>query len=106
MVTEDRVDKCLHYLIDHADEYAQHKARSKALIYTIKSVEAQAFLDVAGGTVREKEMRARASPAYIEATQKYEEAEYNATLLDTKMEGARLVISCWQSHIKASQRPM
>lgn len=106
MVTEEKVDTCLHFLIDNAEDYAKYKAQSKALMYTLRSIEAQSFLDAERGPVREKEMRARASPAYIEAIKKYEEAEYNATLLDTKMEGARLVISCWQSQIKANQRPL
>lgn len=105
-ITEERVEKALHYLIEMSDEYAHAKAEARSLFYLLKSREAEAFIDSTAKTIEGKKMEARASPKYIETIDKYKEAEYNAELLEARMNAARTVISLWQSWTKGNQRTM
>lgn len=102
MITDERVEKALHYLLETAEEYAQARTSERFYEAQLKRIEAQKFLEQQTGAVEAKRLAARASDEYGECLENYREAKYNSELLGARRDAAQLTISWAQSERRAS----
>ncbi len=100
-VNEKGVDESLHLLIDTAEEYAQVRAAVRAYQYTLKTIESEKFLQVEKGSIEFKKAQARSSQDFKDAVENYREMEERYGELEERRETARLIISLYQSRLKA-----
>lgn len=102
-ITEEQVEKCLDFLRDSAQEYAQWRAAEKFYNQKIKAIEAQGFCGEEKGAVETKRMKARASEEYNQALEDLRESAYNAELIGARREAASSKISYFQTMMKSSR---
>lgn len=103
-ISEEQVEKALDYLRDSYKEFAFWKGRVTQSEYLIKIAEAKEYLVVDKGTQEQKKSLARASEAYTEAVNNYEEATVKFTEIYSLRRAAELKISVFQSGIKAANQ--
>lgn len=99
---EARVEKCLNYLAETDESFANLKASVGALEHGIKIAEAIGFLD-AEGTQETRKAEARASSGYEKAVESWENAKADFHLLENKRNRAFVEIEVWRS-VNASRR--
>lgn len=98
IVTEDRLQKALHYLATTDEPVAKAKALMKGLEKQEKTIKAQEFISQKGrGGVAEREHAAYASEAYNLWLKMYEEAILDYELLDSKRNTEALIVEVWRS---------
>lgn len=97
MINESKVEGALKYLSESADDYAKWHGRRVYLKEHCKSVLDACFLDVEGGTVREREAKARNHVDYLAALKNYQEAESEAIKIKAWRDAADATIRVWQS---------
>jgi len=102
MITEQQVEKAIHYLADTDEPCARAKALVKALEHGFKTVAASEFVSF-DGPQGERQQRAYASQAYKDHTSKYEEAITDYEIMANKRKRAELTIDVWRS-INANRR--
>lgn len=100
--TEDRVEKCLHYLADTDEHFANVKASVGALEHAIKIAEAHGFL-LSDGPQEQRRAAARSAPEYKNAIDSWENAKADYHLLEAKRNRAITEIEVWRS-LNASRR--
>ena len=102
MISDERAEKALAYLVKTDQEAAAAKAHVIAMEQQTKTVKAMQFLE-AEGTVAEREARAATSRDYLAACQKHHAAVADYELLKNKRLSESLVIEAWRS-IQANRR--
>lgn len=103
IITEDEVEKALHYLSSSVKDYAQWKSRMKYLEYHRKSVRAACILRATGKTMAENTQRGEAADDYKQALLDYKDAIYEFTLIDAYRHAAEAKIEAWRT-VSASNR--
>ena len=93
MISEDKVEKALHYLGETEEEYAHARASIKANEHLLKAVEAGEYLSMEKGTQEYRKAAARSSQAFLDAIENLKNAEYDYTILAARRERAKLTIS-------------
>lgn len=100
--TENDIGKALRYLAESDQQIAEAKAKLKADEIRLKITEAQEFLS-ADGSVAERQAKAKASDAFLNAVGEYENAYADYEILHAKRERAQTMIDVWRT-IEASRR--
>jgi len=103
IITEDEVEKALHYLSSSAKDYAKWKSRMKYLESHRKSVRAACVLRATGKTMAENTQRGEAADDYKQILLDYEDAVYEFTLIDAYRHAAEAKIEAWRT-VTASNR--
>lgn len=103
-ITEEDVEKALHYLATSAHDHAYWKGQVTVKEYAIKIKESIEFLGVESGTQEYKKSKARSSISYKKATEEYEEAIVKFTEINSLRRAAEMKISVYQSNVKAYQQ--
>lgn len=103
-ITEDEVEKALHYLSSSAKDYARWKARMKHLELHRKSVRAAEILNAKGNTISENTQKGEASEAYKNILMEYEDAVYEFTLIDAYRKAAEAKIEAWRTISSSNRR--
>ena len=85
------------YLGDTDKEIARAKADAEFQKHKIKIVLSESYLEVSGGSVRDKEAHAMVSSEYREAIRLYREAIYTLEYVRAKRVQCELTIECWRS---------
>ena len=97
LITEKRLEEALKY-ISHTDEDSGRlDGLCKGLKRKEKIVFAQAFLNAQGGSVAEREAKARTSQEYRSFEMNYEEKEVEKDILQVKRLTEFTVIEVWRS---------
>lgn len=99
---EARVEKCIHFLAETDEGFANLKASVGALEQLIKIAEAIGFLE-ADGTQENRKATARASTMYKDAVEAWSNAKADFHLLENKRSRAVIEIDVWRS-VNASRR--
>lgn len=99
MITNERRDKALQYLIDTDEEAAKARANMLGLEKQEKTILGVAILAQKGheGTVGEKEAKARNSDEFKAWLERYENAVADYEIYRNRRHTADLVIECWRS---------
>jgi len=92
MISEERVEKAVEYIRDHADVLGGLIGRCKGLEQERKVVRGKLFLGVTG-TVAEREAKAESSKEYEIVVEEIENAWADKTELEIKMKAAELTIA-------------
>lgn len=103
IITEDEVEKALHYLSSSVKDYARWKSRMKYLESHRKSVRAACILKATGKTMAENTQRGEAAEDYKKVLLDYEDAVYEFTLIDAYRHAAEAKIEAWRT-VSASNR--
>ena len=101
MISEDRAEKAVEFIRDHADELGNLIGICKGLEQRRKIVHGHQFLD-ATGTVAEREANAYASGQFKELTDQIQNAWADKSTLETKLKAAELTIDVWRSQYSKS----
>jgi histone H3/H4 len=102
-ISDEEIEKAVHYLAESAKDYAKWKSRMKYLESHRKSIRSAEVLRANGKTISENIHRGEASEAYNEILKEYEEAVYEFTLLDAYRHAAEAKIEAWRT-LQASNR--
>lgn len=103
MISEERAEKAVEFIRDHADELGKLIGQCKALEQKRKVVHGQAFL-YAQGTVAEREAKAASSDAFKAVVEEIENAWADKETLATKLKAAEMTVDVWRSQFAASKR--
>lgn len=102
-ITQERMEKALHYLAATDDQVGPAKARVKRAERKIKTAEKIAYSLSKGATVKDREAAAAQTQGYLDAEiEEYEAIKELGTLM-AKRETEQTLIEAWRS-INASQR--
>ena len=104
MISEERAEKAVEFIRDHADELGKLWGQCKALEHRRKIVRSAEFLEVKQGSVAEREARAETAEEYERIVNEYENAWADLKTLETKLKAAELTIDVWRSQYAASKR--
>ena len=96
MISEERAERAVEFIRDHADQLGELIGRCKALEQKRKVVHGQAFL-YAQGTVAEREAKANSSDAFKGIVEEIENAWAEKSTVETKLRAAELTIDVWRS---------
>ena len=96
MISEERVEKAVEFIRDHADQLGKLVGVCKGLEQRRKVVHGQNFLE-ADGTVAEREAKAYSSDGFSLITEEIENAWAEKTTVETKIKAAELTIDVWRS---------
>jgi len=102
-ITDEEVEKAVHYLVESAKDYAKWKARMRFLEVHRKSIRAAEILRATGKTIAENTQRGEASTAYKNILTEYHEAVYEYELINAYRNAAEIKVELWRS-INASLR--
>ena len=102
MISDERAEKALRYLVETDEEAARAKADLVAAEEKRKTVRAVEFLRNSG-TVAEREALSMASEGYESAVTAIEEKTYTYEALRLKRASEALVIEMWRS-LNANKR--
>ena len=103
MISEDRVEKAVEFIRDHAHELGLLIGQCKGLEQKRKAVHGQAFLG-ATGTVAEREARAYSSPLFQACAEEIQNAWADKETLSLKIEAAKITVDVWRSQNSAANR--
>ena len=103
IISEEEVEKAVHYLAESAKDFAGWKSRVEFLKSHKKSVRSAEVLGGKGSTMTENVHIGEASQAYKDILIKYEEAVYEFTLIDAYRKAAEARIEVWRT-ISSSNR--
>ena len=103
MISEERLQKALTYLANTDEPYAKARAYLDAMKVREKTVLATSYLNISGGTVAEKDHKARESKAYEEWQKNYEDAVYDHEIMRNKRSTEALIVEVWRTE-SANQR--
>ena len=96
MISEERVEKAVEFIRDHADNLGELVGICKALEQKRKIVHGHEFLN-AEGTVAEREARAYTSDSLRELVGQIQNAWADKATLETQIRAAELTIDVWRS---------
>ena len=102
MISNERVEKAMHYLVDTDDSSARALDLVKKLHSTEKTVLGYEYLK-ATGTVAEREATAATSNGYSEHLEKVEDAWADHKYLENKRATEKIVIDMYRT-LSANQR--
>lgn len=102
-ISDEEVEKALHYLAESAKDYAKWRGRMKFLESHKKSVRAAEVLRATGKTISENATRGEASAAYKNILIEYHEAVYEFELINAYRHAAEIKIELYRT-IAASNR--
>lgn len=102
MISDERAEKAVEYIRDHADEIGQLRGQKAYLEHHAKVILATEFLH-ATGTVAERDHTARASQAYLEAVQDIKDCVTELETVLTHFKAAELTVEVWRTQA-ANQR--
>ena len=102
-ISDDEVEKALHYLAESAKDYAKWRGRMKFLEVHRKSIRAAEILKATGKTMAENTQRGEASTAYKNILIEYHEAVYEFELINAYRHAAETKIELYRT-ISASNR--
>lgn len=102
-ITEDEVERAIHYLAGSVENYAKWKSRMKYLDKHRKSVRAMCILRQKGKTISENTIRGEAAQEYQDVLAEYEEAVREYTLIEAYRNAAEVKVEVWRT-ITASNR--
>lgn len=96
-ITDEEVEKAIHYLAESAKPFAEWKARMKYLDHNRKAVKAAESLRQKGKSMTENNTRAEASEVYKQALMDYKEAVEEFTLIEAYRFAAETKIATWRT---------
>ena len=102
MISDERMEKALHYLVDTDSSTADAFAYMKKLEDNKKTVLGKVFVQSAG-TVADRNAIAAVSPEYAEYLEEMENAWADYRLLENKRATERIIIDVYRT-ISANQR--
>jgi hypothetical protein len=98
MISDERRDKALTYLVETDEEHARKKSYFKGLERQEKTVYSFEFLKTKGnGTVEERKAMANSSSSLIEHLEKIADAQLKHEIMENKRHTEELMIECWRS---------
>ncbi|MGR3218944.1 MAG: hypothetical protein ACUZ8H_03880, partial [Candidatus Anammoxibacter sp.] len=95
-ISDEEVEKAVHYLVDSAKKYAEWRSRMKFLEKHKKSIRAAEALAARGKTISENNIIAEASEAYKNALEDYETSVYEYELINAYRNAAETKIDIWK----------
>ena len=95
-ITDEQIEMALNFIRDNAESLAKWKSRARYLEHHRKSVRANAFMKCSGSAALCKE-QAEASDEYAKVLEEYEEAMYEFTLIEARMNAAQSKIDAWRT---------
>lgn len=104
-ISDESVEKALHWLIVHADVIGKAKERTVMAGHMLKHIEALEFKLSEGKTVDVRKSDARTSKRYVEAIREDAVAAGEYERLKALREAAALKIEAWRSE-QATMRSM
>lgn len=102
-ISDDEVEKAVHYLAESAKDYAKWRGRMKFLEQHRKSIRAAEVLRATGKTMAENTTRGEASTAYKNILIEYHEAVYEFELINAYRHAAETKIEVWRT-VSSSNR--
>ena len=102
MISDERTEKALEFIRDHAAQIGQLRGQKAQLEHTMKVVKAQKFLSC-DGTVAERQAIADACPEFSALIEDYQNCVTDLETKLTLVKGAELTIAVWQT-MSANQR--
>ena len=96
-ITQDRMEKALHYLAQTDVEYATERAELERTEILRKRVRARAMLESGGSSVAERQARAEGHPDVQAADDAYVETVTKLEKLKARRETAALLCDLWRS---------
>jgi len=103
-LTDEEIEKAVHYLASSAKQYADEKALMKWLEYSRKVVRAQEVLRATGKTISENNTRGEASQSYQDILMEYKEAIAAFTLTESYRKAAEIKIELFRSQEASNRR--
>ena len=103
MISEERVERAVEFIRDHADELGLYIGMCKGLEQKRKVVHGQAFLE-SQGTVAEREAKAYSSALFKACADEIQNAWADKETLSIKLKAAELTIDVWRSQNSAKNR--
>ncbi len=103
MISEDRVEKAVEYIRDHADRIGELRGHKEYLVHRQKVERSQAFLE-ASGTVAEREATSWVDPRINALGEEYRDCVTELETVLTKVKAAELTIAVWQTMSANSRR--
>lgn len=103
-ITEDEVEKAVHYLAKSAENFAKWKGRMKFLELHRKSIRAAETLNANGNSMTENKERGEASKAYKDILIEYHEAVYEYELINAYRNAAEAKIEAWRTISSSNRR--
>lgn len=105
IVTDNEVDRALHFLANNARELGQAKARMVKAGHMLKHVEALEYKLSSAGSIEARKAEARTSERYLSAITEDAEACGEYEMMRALREAAALKIESWRSE-QATYRSM
>lgn len=102
IVTEEKMERALHYLINTDDRCAKLQAKASKLKNGFKAAEALAFI-AEEGNATERKAQAPASEICKTQNEQWEDAQADYLLEKNRRDTAQTIIDVWRSK-NASQR--
>lgn len=102
MISDERTEKAVEYIRDHADLVGQLKGRKAQLEHLMKVIESQVFLR-SDGTVAERQAIAKAHPEYVGLINDYRDCVTELETNLTMIKSAELTVEVWRTQA-ANQR--
>lgn len=103
MISEERAEKAVEFIRDHAKKYGYLVGLCKYLEHLRRVKRGEAFIE-ADGTVAEREARAESSEIYKSVIEDYRNAWADKTTLETELSAAEHTIEVWRSQNKWADR--
>ncbi len=103
MITTEKLESNLDFLIETDQKYAHAKACMQALDKQEKTIIAQELLLSNEKTVALREANARVSPAYDKWKIDYKLAVYDYEIIRNKRSTANIIIEVWRSQLSAQK---
>ena len=103
MISDERTEKAVEYIRDHADMIGQLRGNKSYLEHRIKIERSQRFLD-AEGTVGERESWAWTDPAVKALCDDYRDCVTELETIATHFKAAELQIEVWRTQQANSRR--
>src|SRR6056300_863010 len=97
MITFERAEKAAEFIRDHAEEYGKLIGLCKSLEHQRKVVFGQAFLEVEGKNVAEREAKAYTSPEFKSVVEDIEDAWAHKETIAAQIKAAELTIELYRS---------
>ena len=99
---EGTVDKCVEFLWESDQPFADAKAKVKYLDKKLKVIKAQAYLN-ADGTGQDKKAKSEVDQVHQDALQEYKEAVLDMETLGVRRETINIRVEVWRTK-SANQR--
>jgi len=97
MISSERAEKALHFLVETDIKLAELEGEVKNAETRAEIEEQLAFLEATGANVREREAKAKTSAKHLAALSELTRAEVDFKTLKYQRQTADTLIGCWRT---------